>query len=212
MLDNVQLVCQSSIKISSDKIVYFDPFKIKDNYHDADIIFITHDHYDHFNIESINKIKKEDSIIVIPTIMYNEVKELFNEDRIIKVEPNNNYVIDGIVVEVIPSYNINKKFHPRENNYVGYIVTLDNVRYYVMGDTDAIEEAKSVDCDILFIPIGGTYTMDYNEASMLTNEIKPSIVVPTHYGSVVGTYNDGYVFKEKIDSSIECKILMKEKE
>ena len=81
-----------------------------------------------------------------------------------------------------------------------------------MGDTDAIEEAKSVDCDILFIPIGGTYTMDYNEASMLTNEIKPSIVVPTHYGSVVGTYNDGYVFKEKIDSSIECKILMKEKE
>ena len=212
MLKNVQLFCQSSIKISKNKIVYFDPFKINDEYYDADIIFITHDHYDHFDIDSINKIKKEDTIIVVPEIMHDQVKGIFNDDKIILVKPNNNYVINGLEVEVMPSYNINKQFHPKEKNYVGYIVTIENIKYYAMGDTDAIAEAKGAICDVLFIPIGGTYTMNYEEASILTNEMRPKVVVPIHYGTIVGTYNDGYLFKDKIDSDIECQILMKENE
>lgn len=212
MLKNVQSFCQSSIKISKNKIVYFDPFKINDEYYDADIIFITHDHYDHFDIDSINKIKKEDTIIVVPEIMYDQVKGIFNDDKIILVKPKNNYVINGLEVEVMPSYNINKQFHPKEKNYVGYIVTIENIKYYAMGDTDAILEAKGAICDVLFIPIGGTYTMNYEEASILTNEMKPKVVVPIHYGTIVGTYNDGYLFKDKIDSDIECQILMKENE
>ena len=209
MLDNVYLFCQSSIKIQKSKTIYFDPFKMEEEYHDADIIFVTHDHYDHFDVESINKIKKADTKIVVPTILFNQVRELFDESMIIVVEPNNDYSIDGINIHVMPSYNINKQFHPKEKNYVGYIVYLDNISYYAMGDTDAIEEAKSISCDVLFIPIGGTYTMDVNEASILTNIMNPKVVVPIHYGSIVGTLNDGIDFKNKIKQNIKCMLLMK---
>lgn len=209
MLDNVYLFCQSSIKIQKSKTIYFDPFKMEEEYHDADIIFVTHDHFDHFDVGSINKIIKDDTKIVVPTILLNQAKELFDESKIIVVEPNNDYSIDGIDVHVMPSYNINKQFHPKEKNYVGYIVSLDNISYYAMGDTDAIDEAKNVKCDVLFIPIGGTYTMDVNEASTLTNIMKPKVVVPIHYGSVVGKLSDGNDFKNIINQDIECVLLMK---
>jgi len=104
-------------------------------------------------------------------------------------------------------YNTNKDFHPKENNWLGYIITLNNKRYFVAGDTDITEENEQVKCDVCFLPIGGTYTMTYQEAVTLTNKIKPQIVVPIHYKTIVGTLEDAKNFKEAIDKNIQCIIM-----
>ena len=164
MLENINLMYHSSIKISADKIIYIDPFKIDKFYNDADIIMITHDHYDHYSEEDF---------------------------------------------ETVPAYNINKKFHPKENGWVGYILDINNIRYYIAGDTDITEENKKVKCDVAFVPVGGTFTMNHKEAANLINEIQPKIAVPTHYGSIVGTVQDATDFIKLLNSNIQGIILMK---
>lgn len=204
MTNNISINTQSSIKTTGKNIIYFDPYKIEKETHDADYIFITHDHYDHFDIDSINKIIKEDTIIVVP-----EIIDLNINNKVIKVLPNNEYKINDIVFNTIPSYNIDKQFHPREKNYVGYIINIENTVYYIAGDTDVTDESKNVKCDVALIPIGGYYTMDYKEASNLINIIKPKIVIPIHYGSIIGDISFGEKFKELLDKEITCEILIK---
>ena len=209
MLENVECLGHSTIKFKiNNKIIYIDPYNIKEEYKDADLIFITHNHYDHFSKEDIIRIKNENTIIVITEDIYNDALELnFEEKNIVKVIPNREYQVEEISFNTIPSYNINKKFHPKENNWVGYILNLNNIKYYIAGDTDIIDESKIVKCDVAFLPIGGTYTMNYKEAAELANIIKPKIVVPIHYGIIVGTKEDATNFKELINKDIECKIM-----
>lgn len=123
---------------------------------------------------------------------------------------NKEYMVQGIKFETIPAYNTNKTFHPKENYWVGYIITLDGIRYYIAGDTDITEENRKVKCDVAFVPVGGTYTMNYSEAAELVNIIKPKIAVPIHYGSVVGTKQDATNFIKLLHSSIKGIILMKQ--
>lgn len=201
----IEINCHSSIKISKRKTIYIDPFKIEKEMHDADIIFITHDHYDHYSPEDVEKVVKEDTIIVAPKT----VKALSKMKNVVLVEPNKKYEIEEIKVETIPAYNVNKQFHPKGNEWVGYIIEIDEERYYIAGDTDITPENKQVKCDVAFIPVGGTYTMNYEEAAELTNIIKPKIAIPTHYGSIVGEKEDGLKFKALLNSEIECKILIK---
>ena len=209
MLENIQVLCHSSIKISKKKIIYIDPFKIEKNYNDADIIFITHDHYDHYSEEDIDKICKQNTVIIVPEELLTKVlKKGFRQDYIITVKPNQNYMVDGIKFETIPAYNINKQFHPKENEWVGYIIEINNCRYYIAGDTDVTPENKAVKCDVAFVPVGGTYTMDFKEAANLINEIKPKIAVPIHYGSVVGTKQDAVDFIKLIHPTIKGINLM----
>ena len=209
MLENIEVLCHSSIKIKKEKIIYFDPFKITENYKDADIIFITHDHFDHYSEEDIEKVKKEDTIIVIPESLYEKVlQDGFKKECIITVIPNKNYQLKWIKFETIPAYNLNKKFHPKENNWVGYILEMNDIRYYIAGDTDITEDNKKVKCDVAFVPIGGTYTMDFKEAAELVNQIKPKIAIPIHYGEIVGTKEDAQNFIKLLNSEIEGKILI----
>lgn len=205
MLKNIEINCHSSIKINNDKIIYIDPFKIQSESHDADIILITHDHYDHYSPEDIEKILNDKTVIVAPKTM----EELIDMKKVILVEPEKVYNIEGIKIETVLAYNVNKQFHLKEKNWLGYIIEINKIRYYIAGDTDITPENKQVKCDVAFIPVGGTYTMNYEEAAELTNIIKPKIVVPTHYGSIVGTKEDGIQFKKLIDSVIECRILIK---
>ncbi len=210
MIDNIDINTQSSIKIKSNKIIYFDPFKINSKTSDADIIFITHDHYDHFDITSINNIKNEKTILVIPKSIKSKIRDLdFEEEKIIEVIPNESYTILGYDVETIPSYNIDKPFHPQENKYVGYIINIDGKRIYVAGDTDVTKEAECVKCDIALIPIGGKFTCNYLQVAQLINKIKPEIVIPIHYGSIVGSLNDGEEFKKLIAAPINCVLKIK---
>ena len=211
MLENVEVLCHSSIKINKEKVIYIDPFKIEKNYNDADIVFITHDHYDHYSEEDIDKVINENTIIIIPEELLTKLlRKGINKNAIITVEPNKEYVVKGIKFKTIPAYNTNKTFHPKENDWVGYIITLDGIRYYIAGDTDITEENRKVKCDVAFVPVGGTYTMNYSEAAELVNIIKPKIAVPIHYGSIVGTKQDATNFIKLLHSSIKGIILMKQ--
>ena len=211
MLENVEVLCHSSIKINKEKVIYIDPFKIEKNYNDADIVFITHDHYDHYSEEDIDKVINENTTIIIPEeLLTNLLRKGINKNAIITVEPNEKYVVQGIKFETIPAYNTNKTFHPKENGWVGYSITLDDIRYYIAGDTDITEENRRVKCGVAFVPVGGTYTIDFKEAAQLINEIQPKIAVPIHYGSVVGTKQDATDFIKLLNPSIKGIILMKQ--
>lgn len=210
MLENVEVLCHSSIKINKEKVIYIDPFKIDKNYNDADIIFITHDHYDHYSEDDIDKVKKNDTVIVAPEELLTKLlRKGFRQDYIITVTPDEQDMVEGIKFETVPAYNTDKQFHPKENEWVGYIIELNGYRYYIAGDTDITEENKKVKCDVAFVPVGGTYTMDFKEAAFLINEIKPKIAVPIHYGNVVGTKQDAEDFKRLLHPEIKCEILMK---
>ena len=210
MLENIEVLCHSSIRINKEKVIYIDPFKINKNYNDADIIFITHDHYDHYSEEDIDKVIKEDTTIVISKDLLKKLlKKGINKNAIIVAEPNKEYETQGIKFNTIHAYNINKKFHPKENNWLGYIITINNVKYYAAGDTDITDENRKVKCDVAFVPVGGTYTMDFKEAARLINEIKPKIAVPIHYGSIVGTEQDARNFINLLNSEIKGAILIK---
>ena len=209
MIDDIEVLCHSSIKFSKEKIIYFDPFKVDKNYNDADLIFITHSHYDHFSEEDILKIKKDNTKIVVTSDLNERANNLgFSKENLITVLPNQELVIDGINVTTIPAYNLNKQFHPKSNNWVGYLIELDVIKYYIAGDTDITDENMNLKCDVAFVPVGGTFTMTLDEAANLVNNIKPKIAIPTHYGSIVGTKEDGNKFVELLNDDIEGKILL----
>lgn len=204
---NIQVFNQASIKLTGNKIIYFDPYSLVEEKHDANIIFITHDHYDHYEASSIIKAMNENTILVVPSILQEQATTITN--NLFVVEPNKTYTIGDITFETIASYNNDAPFHPKEKNYVGYNITLDNTKYYIMGDTDRTEEANKVITDVCFVPIGGTYTMSTEEAIDYINYIKPKKAIPIHYGSIVGDISLGIDFKNKINNEIEVEILIK---
>lgn len=210
MIEDFKVLCHSAIRIVADKkVIYVDPFGIEEKLNDADYICITHSHYDHFSPEDILKVKNNDSIILITEDIYVNVLKLgFKENKIVIVDPDKKYKVKDLYVETVSAYNIDKAFHPKSNLWVGYILNLGYERIYIAGDTDITPEALRVKCDLAFIPIGGTYTMDYAEAAKLVNVIKPTIVVPTHYGKIVGNVQDAKNFKCLLNSNIDCKIMI----
>lgn len=208
-MKNINLFKHNSIKITGDFNIYIDPFEIDNETKDADIIFITHSHYDHFSINDILKIKNKNTIIVSTKDTYQELIKYFDSNKIIIASPNNSYEVLGIKFYTVRAYNVNKSFHPIDNDWVGYIINIDNTKYYIMGDTDINDDVLKVKCDVLFIPIGGTYTMNYKEAASYTNTINPKIVIPTHYGLIVGDSKLGQEFKSLINNNISCEIYIK---
>lgn len=209
--DNITINTQSSIRIEGSKTIYIDPFKRNKATHDADIIFITHAHYDHYDEPSLKSAANKDSVIVCPASMLAEVtalnargrKQDKEEDVIGMKAGEKTEVAEGITVEAVPAYNLNKNFHPKANGWLGYVITMDGVRYYAAGDTDALPELEDVDCDIAFVPVGGTYTMTAREAADLVNRIHPEIAVPIHYGTIVGRAKDADTFKAALDDDIQ---------
>lgn len=210
MLEDIEVLYHSSIRMNKGKMIYIDPYHIEKNYKDADMIFITHDHYDHYSEEDIDKVRKNNTIFIVPENLLNKlIKKGINDENIITLDPGDAENIDGIKVEAIHSYNIDKPFHPKENNWLGYIIEIDGVRYYIAGDTDITEENKKIKCDVAFVPVGGTYTMNFSEAAQLINIIKPKVAVPIHYGSVVGTEQDATDFIKLLYPTTKGIILMK---
>lgn len=201
MLDFITVNTHSSIRIDEGKIIYIDPFKITEESHDADIILITHSHFDHYSVEDIRKVMKSDTVIVCPESM-NEASELGIEVK--TVAPNEKLEVQGISIEAVPAYNKMKPFHPKKNGWVGYIIVIpEHGRIYIAGDTDINEDNKQVKCDIAMLPAGGVYTMNAKEAAKLANTIRPKYAIPIHYGSVVGSADDGEKFSNAVDSGIE---------
>lgn len=182
-MNNIFVNTRSSIKLTGTKTIYFDPLEIDGAPHDADLIFITHEHYDHFSPDDIRKVVKEDTQIIVPLGMLDMVREnQFSIQAVHGLLPGQTWEYEGVKCQGIPAYNIDKPFHPQSNDWLGYLVELDGKTYYAMGDTDVIPEAVSVDADVVFVPIGGKYTMDAFEAAEFINGKKRGLVVPIHYG------------------------------
>lgn len=209
--EDVRINCQSSIRIEKDnKIIYIDPYKIEKEMEDADFLFITHDHYDHFSKDDILKVINEDTVIVIPESCSSKIEVLLLNNKIIYVKPNNKYEINNLKFETVAAYNTDKLYHQNISEWVGYVIELSLKRYFITGDTDINLENKKVKCDYLFVPVGGEYTMDYKEAATLANLIKPKLAIPTHYATIVGSNIDAIKFQELLDNDIKCDILYKE--
>ena len=209
MIENVEVFCHNSIKITGSKTIYIDPFRIEKDYHDADYIFSTHTHYDHFSEDDIEKLLKEDTVIITPDTSRELACDLTKDrERVKIVEPANKYELPGVKFSTTYAFNKETLYHTKNENWVGYIIELDGVKYYIAGDTDNIKELKDVECDVAFLPVGGKYTMGYAEAAGLANTIKAKIVVPTHYGCIVGTMEDAEKFAKLVREK-EVRILIK---
>jgi len=192
-----------SMRIDAGLTIYIDPFKIEPGL-PADIILITHEHFDHCSPEDIAKIQKDDTVIVTEK---DSAEKLSGDVRV--MAPGERITVKGMEIEAVPSYNLNKKFHPKANNWLGFILTIDGTRVYHAGDTDFIPEMKNIKADIALVPVSGTYVMTAEQAVEAALAIQPKLAIPMHYGAIVGSEQDAIRFKEALAGKIEVMILPK---
>ena len=181
----------ASFKIENEITIYIDPFHIKKE-DTADLILITHEHYDHCSPEDMDKVSGKETIIIAPPSCDPSIGRDFR-----KVKVGDRVEVKGVVIDVVPAYNVGKKFHPKEKGGVGYILTMNRIHIYHAGDTDIIKEMGKIRADIALLPVGGTYTMNAEEAAQAAEMIKPKIAIPMHYGSIIGSGEDAEEFKKK---------------
>lgn len=186
-------------------IIYIDPYQLEDS-EKADIILITHSHYDHCSISDIQKILKNDTVIVAPVDCTSKFAgKIENKNEVIS-SPGKNFSLSNIKITAVPAYNVGKQFHPKENAWTGYIIDLNGVKIYHAGDTDLIPEMNGLDVDIAILPVGGTYTMNAKEAAKACDMIKPKMfAIPMHYKTIVGSETNAYEFKQ--NAKCDVKIL-----
>ncbi|MCR4955195.1 MAG: MBL fold metallo-hydrolase [Lachnospiraceae bacterium] len=205
-MNQVRVLHHSSIRISGEKkVIYIDPFRIKEDCHDADLVLITHEHYDHYSEEDVKKVTGRKTVLVAPESLEGVIEY---SGKVVHLPVGDTKDISGVQVSTVAAYNVGKPFHPKESNWVGYLIDFNGTTYYICGDTDVTTEAKEVQCDVALVPIGGTYTMDVKEAAELVNHIHPKVAIPTHYGSVAGEKKDEEVFKSLVNKDIEVQIKM----
>lgn len=204
LFESVEVLYHSSVRITGEKTVYVDPFGVDKDYRDADLILITHDHFDHFSPEDIGKVRKADTVIVTPASTAQKAKEL-GFGTVVTAAPGEALTAAGLDLRAVAAYNTNKPNHPKENHWLGYVVNMNGARYYIAGDTDDTPEARAVSCDLALVPIGGTYTTTAEEAAAVVNAIRPAAAVPTHYAAIVGSKEDAKRFAAALDSGILCR-------
>jgi L-ascorbate metabolism protein UlaG (beta-lactamase superfamily) len=180
------------------KVVYLDPYRVAGDPPRADLILVSHDHYDHCSPEDVARLAGPGTVIAAPASCAGKLG-----GRVTVVRAGETHTLGGVTVETVPAYNLNKRFHPRANGGVGYILTLDGRRIYHAGDTDFIPEMRALAVDVALVPVGGTYTMTAAEAAEAVNAFRPKIAVPMHFGSVVGTEVDAREFKRLAQVPVE---------
>jgi len=188
----VQWLGHSTVKVwTEDCIVYVDPERVPESLHDATLVCVTHTHGDHYSPSDIAKVSNAETQFIAPP----DVIQRYGSGQ--TIAPGQTIEFDYVNIMAVPSYNTNKPNHPRSNNWVGYVVELAGKRVYVAGDTDLIEEMKTLgDINVAFLPAGGTYTMNATEAAEATGYIKPDLAIPYHWGQSVGTLSDAQRFVE----------------
>ena len=205
MLKNIHWLGHDTFRITGEKTVYTDPFKIKKK-DTADIILITHEHYDHCSPEDVQKITGPDTLIITVSDC---AKKLSGKIRTVK--PGDKIKEGGIEIEMVPAYNTNKQFHTKDRGWVGYVLTINSQRIYLAGDTDYIPEMKLLkNIDVALLPVSGTYVMTAEEAVRAALDIKPKVAIPMHYGSIVGNKNDAERFAKGLKGHIEVLLLDEE--
>jgi L-ascorbate metabolism protein UlaG (beta-lactamase superfamily) len=211
IIKDLEWLGQSAIRLTVEShVIYIDPYKLEKN-GTADLILITHNHGDHLSLEDIKKIITPNTEIIGPASVITEIKSHFsNPARVIA--PNQTLDWKTHEITAVPAYNIKKPhYHPKANQWVGYIINLNGVRIYHAGDTERIPEMKNYTCDIALIPLGQVYTMNsVQEAAAAALDVKAKVAIPIHYGLAEGSIQDAELFKTLLQDKI--KIIIKEKQ
>jgi L-ascorbate metabolism protein UlaG (beta-lactamase superfamily) len=204
MIEDIHWLGHDSFRLDGSSTVYIDPWKLGEGAPPADVVLVTHDHYDHLSPGDIAKVATPATVVVAPASVTAQLEGL----ETITVAPGDTVDVGSVSVTAVPAYNIDKfrapgeVFHPRASGYVGYIVELDGRRIYHAGDTDAIPEMRDVRCDVALLPVSGTYVMTADEAIAACGVIKAGTVVPMHYGDIVGSAADAALLKERCGSTV----------
>jgi len=204
--------------IENSRVIYIDPYNIKEGFEKADLILITHSHYDHCSVADINKIVKEGTKIILPADCQSKITRFDVPIKMEVVEPGQELILGDVKISVLPAYNVDKHFHPKDESWVGYLMKTDGLFIYHAGDTDVIPEMQKLtgykQSDKKFVallPVGGRFTMNAEEAAEAAKLIKPDLAIPMHYGSIVGSEDDAREFKELCEErGVDVEILEKE--
>ncbi len=190
MTQRIFRVNHDCFRIDGEVVIYTDPYHVPENLPRADLVLISHEHFDHLSEEDLAKIRKEDTACVAPESCADKLRS----GEVHLVKPGDKLTVKGIPIEVVPAYNTNKKFHPKTAGHVGYVFETEGQRIYFAGDTDRIPEMKNIQCDVALLPVSGTYVMTAEEAVAAAKDMKARIIIPMHYGDIVGTEEDAKRF------------------
>jgi L-ascorbate metabolism protein UlaG (beta-lactamase superfamily) len=205
LMKEIHWLGHDTFKITGEKIIFTDPFKVK-KAETADIILISHEHFDHCSPEDVKKLQGPSTVVIAAPSCAEKLS-----GNVKTVKRGDVIEIGGVRIEAVPAYNVDKKFHPKDADGVGYIITVKDVRIYFAGDTDHIPEMKTFkNIGIAFLPVSGTYVMSAREAAKAALDIRPEIAVPMHYGRIIGTKMNAEMFERDLKGKVKVVLLTEE--
>lgn len=207
--DHIHWLGHDSIRIDASIAIYIDPWEVSGP--PADLILITHDHYDHCDASTVKKLADDKTMIAADRDSVNKLRAEGLKAHFTVMEPGDEIEFKGVNIKAVPSYNLNKDFHPRAKNNLGFVLTYDGRSLYHAGDSDFIPEMKDIKAQVALLPVSGTYVMTAEEAVQAALAIRPEVAVPMHFGKIVGDEKMAAAFAEALAGLVKVEIKPVEK-
>ncbi|HIE50678.1 MAG TPA: MBL fold metallo-hydrolase [Armatimonadetes bacterium] len=191
----------ATFRLSDDRIIYIDPWKVA-RAETADVVIVSHEHFDHLSPEDVAKLQGPNTVVVTTPDCAGKIRQ----GQVRTLTPGGKVEVAGVSIYGVPAYNIGKRFHPQANNWLGVVVEWEGRRIYYAGDTDLVPEMEQLeDIDVGLFPVGGTYTMNAQEAAQAAAKVGCKLAIPYHWGDIVGSRADAERFAQAWTG--EAKIL-----